>query len=218
MVATTVDMKTTMNSILSAQFAGLIENVQRSLVVIQGPHHGAGAGIIWHADGLILTNNHVLNQLPVRVTLADNREMEASVMVRAPEVDLAVLKIEAEDLPAAKIGDSTAARVGEMVFAIGHPWGQRGAVTAGIISHLTTAESGRKNKRLIPVIRTDSRLAPGNSGGPLVNASGEVLGINTMIVGGDQAIAIPTAVALDLLENLPDKRRTKQHKNAERWL
>ncbi len=209
-----------MNRILSAQFAGLIEDVQRSLVLIQGPHHGAahhgaGAGIIWHADGLILTNNHVLNQLPIRVTLADNREMEASVVVRAPEVDLAVLKIEAEDLPAAKIGDSTAARVGEMVFAIGHPWGQRGAVTAGIISHLTTAESGRKKKkRLIPVIRTDSRLAPGNSGGPLVNASGEVLGINTMIVGGDQGIAIPTAVALDLLENLPTKRR----KNAERWL
>jgi serine protease Do len=113
-------------------------------------------------------------------------------------VDLALLRVNAQDLPAAAIGDSTRLRVGELVAAFGHPWGQRNAASFGIVSHLGTA-STRGERGVVPVIRTDARLAPGNSGGPLLNAAGEVVGINTMIVGGDQGIAIPSAVALDFV-------------------
>lgn len=191
-------------------FVGLVDIVQRSLVSVQGARFGGGAGIIWGADGLILTNNHVLGDRDPVVTLADDRQFEADILGIDPYVDLAILKIDAQDLPAARIGDSTQVRVGEMVFAIGHPWGCRNAVTSGIISHLSHAET-RGSRRLVPIIRTDARLAPGNSGGPLVNAAGEVLGINTMIVGGDQGVAIPSAVAQDLVESYYDAKREMEN-------
>ncbi len=183
----------------------MIDQVFNSLIVVQSKRFGAGAGIIWSADGLILTNNHVLGRYIPKVTLNDGREYEADVINIDKEADLALLKIDAQDLPAAVIGDSKQARVGEMVFAVGHPWGQRNSVTAGVISHLSTIET--KSGRTFPIIRTDSRLAPGNSGGPLINAAGEVIGINTMIVGGDQGIAIPSSIAQDLI-NKPKPGRT----------
>ena len=108
------------------------------------------------------------------------------------------------------IGDSTNVRVGELVFAIGHPWGQRASVSAGVISHLTNAQT-RGKRGVIPIIRTDARLAPGNSGGPLVNHAGEVIGINTMIVGGDQGVAIPSAVAKEfIIASKVDNRVSQQ--------
>jgi serine protease Do len=191
---------------LNGQFSELVEEVQRSLVVVHSRRTGGGAGILWNDKGLILTNAHVLGQRAPTVILADDRQLEAEVLGVDPEVDLAILKIETIDLPPAHIGDSTKLRVGELVFAIGHPWGQRNAVTTGIVSHLAHAET-RQSRRLVPVIRTDARLAPGNSGGPLVNAGGEVVGINTMIVGGDQGVAIPSAVAEDLIERYNQSKR-----------
>jgi serine protease Do len=202
-------MTTTKNNPHTGAFTSLLDIVQRSLVTVQGTLHGGGAGIIWQPNGLILTNNHVLGDRDPVVTLADDRQFEADILGIDPYVDLAILKIDAEDLPAANIADSTQVRVGEMVFAIGHPWGHRNAVTAGIISHLTHAET-RGSRRLVPIIRTDARLAPGNSGGPLVNAAGEVLGINTMIVGGDQGVAIPSAVAKDLVESINEAKRERE--------
>lgn len=187
------------HSLLAGQFSELVEAVWQSLVMVQAHRFGAGAGIIWSADGLILTNNHVLRRKTPEVTLSDNRQYPARILAQEPEIDLALLQIDAQGLPAARIGDSVAAKVGEMVFAIGHPWGRRNSVTAGIISHLTAAETNGHRKH-IPIIRTDARLAPGNSGGPLVNAAGEVLGINTMIIGGDQGVAIPTSVAKEMIE------------------
>lgn len=187
------------NGQFSTLFADLVESLNNGLVIIQAKRFGAGAGIVWSKDGLILTNNHVLGRNDPLITLADDRQVEASLLARDPEVDLALLRIEAHDLEPLAIGDSTNVRVGEMVFAFGHPWGQRAAVTAGIISHLSNVQtSGRRG--VIPIIRTDTRLAPGNSGGPLVNAAGEVIGINTMIVGGDQGVAVPSAVALEFIE------------------
>jgi serine protease Do len=149
---------------------------------------------------LVLTNNHVVSTRWDRalVTLWDNRELEAQVVARDEEVDLALLRVAGDDLTPAIVGDSTDLRVGALVFAFGHPWGQRNSATAGIVSYLTTAET-RGPRKLIPVIRTDARLAPGNSGGPLVNAAGEVVGINTMIVGGDQGFVIPSAVAQEFV-------------------
>lgn len=187
-------------------FSSLVDDVQRSLVIVQSRRTGGGSGIIWESRGLILTNSHVLGSRAPRVILADDRQFTAEVLGVDREIDLALLKIDGKNLPSARIGDSTRVRVGELVFAIGHPWGQRNAVTTGVVSHLTHADT-RGSHRLVPVIRTDARLAPGNSGGPLVNAGGEVLGINTMIVGGDQGVAIPSAVALDLVGRYYEVKR-----------
>jgi serine protease Do len=191
---------------LNGQFSTMVEDVRRSLVIVQSRRTGGGAGILWDDKGLILTNAHVLGRRAPTITLADDRQLKAEVLGIDPEIDLAILKIDRVDLPPASIGDSTLLRVGELVFAIGHPWGQRNAVTTGIVSHLAHAET-RGSGRLVPIIRTDARLAPGNSGGPLVTASGEVVGINTMIVGGDQGVAIPSAVAKDLIEGYNQGKR-----------
>jgi len=179
---------------VTGDMADIAEAVRRSLVIVQGRRFSAGAGIIWKKNGMILTNNHVVNGHNPKVTLSDGRQFQAHLLARDEEVDLALLKIDADDLPAAPIADSHAARVGQLVFAIGHPWGQRNYTTAGVISALGRAET-RGQRRSVPIIRTDASLAPGNSGGPLINAAGEVLGINTMIVGGDQGVAIPSEIA-----------------------
>jgi serine protease Do len=178
----------------TASAHAVVEEVQRSLVVVQGHRFGAGAGIIWRKDGIILTNGHVVNRRAPRVILANNAEFIARVLAKDAARDLAVLQIDAQDLPAVQMTNSDGLRVGELVFAIGHPWGQRGYVTAGIVSGLSEVEV-RGTHQVVRVIRTDATLAPGNSGGPLVNARGEVIGINTMIVGGDVGVAIPSLMA-----------------------
>ena len=120
------------------------------------------------------------------------------MLARNPKLDLALLETEARDLPDAVFGDSARLRVGELVLAIGHPWGQPWVVTAGIISALGEVEMSKN--RYASYIRSDVRLAPGNSGGPLLNANAEVVGINAMIFGGDLAVAIPTHGAAAWLE------------------
>lgn len=194
------------NGALADQLGEMVARVQRSLVIVQSQRNGAGAGIVWHADGLVLTNNHVLmGKDRAHITLADDRVIEGRLLARDPEIDLALLQIQAEGLEALPLGDSQAARVGQMAFAIGHPWGQRASATAGIISALPTLRTrGRRGQ--VPVIRIDAQLAPGNSGGPLVNAAGELLGINTMIIGGDQGVAIPSATALEFVNEAIKKR------------
>lgn len=214
-------MKREFSGFLDASINRMVTDVQASLTIVQAQHIGHGAGVIWREDGLILTNGHVLGRRPNRtplITLADDRQFEARVLALAPEVDLALLSVQSEDLPAAKLGNSTQMRIGELAFAIGHPWGQRASVTAGIISHLTTAQTSGK-RGVVPIIRTDAVLAPGNSGGPLVNASGEVVGINTMVVGGDQGVAIPSAVADDFVASALRKgdRYVGQRKEKEQW-
>jgi serine protease Do len=172
----------------------LVQQVLPSLVVVRGRRFGAGAGIVWDANGLILTNNHVVGRhLPI-VLLQDDREYESRLIARDPDVDLALLSIDATDLTPLKPA-SAAPRVGEMVFAFGHPWGQRNTVTRGIVSALVSARNRRGDT--LPIVRSDAPLAPGNSGGPLVNARGEVVGINAMIVGGDQSVSIAAAVATE---------------------
>jgi len=179
-------------------FSEVARTARPSLVTVFAKRFGAGAGILWSADGLVLTNNHVLGRQEPKVLLADERQFSADIVATDEEVDLALLRIDAKDLPAARIGDSTQLRVGELVLTLGHPWGQRNAASFGVVSHLGNAHT-RGKRGLIPIIQTDAHLAPGNSGGPLLNAAGEVVGINTMIVGGDQGVAVPSAVALDFV-------------------
>jgi serine protease Do len=177
-----------------------------SLVVVRGHRFGAGAGIVWDANGLILTNNHVVGRrLPI-VLLQNDQEYESRLLARDPDVDLALLSIDATDLTPLKPA-SVSPRVGEMVFAFGHPWGQRNAVTRGIVSALVSAQNRRGDK--LPVIRSDAPLAPGNSGGPLVNASGEVVGINAMIIGGDQSVSIAASVAREFVSKALASQKTE---------
>jgi serine protease Do len=148
-------------------------------------------------DGLVLTSHHVVARgRSFKVKLDDDVSYEAHVLAREPETDLALLEIPANGHPSAVFSESEP-RPGEMVFAFGHPWGQRAVLTGGVLSAVTTA---RTRNSEIPVLRTDVQLAPGNSGGPLLNAAGEVIGINAMIFGGDQSIAIPASVIRAFLE------------------
>ncbi len=173
----------------------LVERVRPSVVQVQSGGRGNGTGIIWGAGGQILTNDHVVAHASgaIQVALTDGRTFAATLKRRSPELDLALLTIDAADLPAAQQGDSSALRVGELVFAVGHPWGQPWVVTAGIVS--AHGELPARGGRAASYIRSDVRLAPGNSGGPLLSASGALIGINAMIFGGDLAVAIPVHVA-----------------------
>ena len=175
----------------------LVQRVMPSLVIVRGHRHGAGAGIVWGSNGLILTNNHVVGRRTPIVVLQDDREYEARLLARDPDVDLALLSIDVADLTPL-LPASVSPRVGEMVFAFGHPWGQRNTVTRGIVSALIHAHNRRGDK--LPIVRSDVPLAPGNSGGPLVNAKGEVVGINAMIVGGDQSVSIAASVAAQFVK------------------
>ena len=179
----------------------LVQRVMPSLVIVRGRRHGAGAGIVWAEDGLILTNNHVVGRQTPIVVLQNDGEYESKLLARDPDVDLALLSIEATHLTPLKPASRAASpRVGELVFAFGHPWGQRNTVTRGIVSALAFAQNRRGDT--LPIVRSDVPLAPGNSGGPLVNAYGEVIGINAMIVGGDQSVSIAVSVANDFVNKV----------------
>jgi len=141
-----------------------------------------GAGVVWHPDGLVLTNAHVARG-EVLVVLSDGRPRPARLVARDPRRDLAALVIDGHDLPTAEIGDSSALRVGELLLAVGNPYGLVRALSAGLVH----AAGDR-------FIQADLRLAPGNSGGPLADARGRVVGLNAMVVGG-LAVAVPSNVA-----------------------
>jgi len=175
----------------------LVDRILRGLVIVRGHRYGGGAGFIWNSAGLILTNNHVVGRRTPVVLFHNDGEYEAKLLARNPNADLALLKIEAQGLSPLKAANATP-RVGELVFAFGHPWGQRNSVTRGILSALITART--RSGSQVPVLRSDAPLAPGNSGGPLVNAQGQVIGINAMIMGGDQSLAIDISAARDFIE------------------
>lgn len=200
---------------LNDELTTMLSRVRRSLVQVRAGHHGAGAGIIWRQDGLILTNYHVAQHGRLAVSLSDQSDYPASLVAQDPSVDLALLKIDATGLPAAMVSDSRSARVGQLVFAIGHPWGQVGFVTSGVISHLGTYQT--RDGQTYPYIRSDARLAPGNSGGPLVNATGAVIGINNMIVGGDQGVAIPSQTARAFVESALEALHIPQTEPAQQY-
>jgi serine protease Do len=178
----------------SAASAEIVGRAHESVVQVRG--RGAGAGVIWDQKGLVLTNHHVLagrrSASKTSVVLLDGREFDAEVVKRGRDLDLALLRVETGSaLPAAPVGDSDALRVGQLVYAIGHPWGRLGAVTAGVVSGLGVVGGPRERARYV---QSDVSLAPGNSGGPLLNARGEVVGINSMIFGR-LAFSIPSNAA-----------------------
>jgi serine protease Do len=166
-------------------FGETVERLRRSTVQVKARPNGSGSGVIWPEDGRIVTNAHVLEGVgsssAVEVELWDGRLLQAVIIGKDRRRDLAALHVEAAHLPAATPGDSNSLRVGELVIAVGNPLGFLGAASTGVV-HRVTDHSW---------IVSQLRLAPGNSGGPLANARGEVVGINTMIAGG-LAFAIPS--------------------------
>jgi len=148
---------------------------------------GAGSGVIWRDDGLIVTNAHVARGPGATVELADGRAFPAEVVARDRQRDLAALQIQANDLPAATILDSDTLRVGQLVMAVGNPLGMVGAMTMGIIHSIAPAEGRGRGAW----IQADVSLLPGNSGGPLADAGGRVVGINSM-VAGELGLAVPS--------------------------
>jgi serine protease Do len=181
----------------SAVLAGarMIEDAQASVVQVRSGGRGIGAGVVWRPDGLVLTNHHVVagGRRKVSVALHDARTFGAEVLKSSRSLDLALLSLsgDALDLPAAPVGNSDALRVGELVYAIGHPWGSVGAVSAGIVGGVGELRGRGSSARYV---RSDVTLAPGNSGGPLLNARGEVVAINAMIFGR-MALSIPSNAA-----------------------
>lgn len=176
-------------------------------------HNSLGSGFIVSEDGYILTNNHVVQDADeIIVRLSDRRELEAVLIGADPSSDLAVLKVEADDLPTVDLGDSDRLDVGEWVVAIGSPFGFDYSVTAGIVS-----AKGRSlpSENYVPFIQTDVAINPGNSGGPLFNLDGEVVGINSQIYtrsGGFMGVsfAIPINVAMDVAEQLKTKGKVSR--------
>ena len=167
---------------------------------------GLGSGFVVSSDGLILTNAHVVDGSDkVNVTLKDGRTFEGEVMGTDSFTDVAVIKIEAEDLPAVTFADSDELEPGEWAIAIGNPLGLDNTVTTGIVSGTgrSSAQVGVADKR-VSFIQTDAAINPGNSGGPLLNAKGEVIGINTAIIPNAQGLgfAIPVNTARDIAEEL----------------
>jgi serine protease Do len=172
----------------------IAEKLRRSTVVIQSGGRGTGSGVIWSGDGNIITNAHVARRTQVKVQLWDGREFDATTASRDSRRDLALLRIGASNLRSVSVADSSQVRPGELAIAIGNPLGFVGALTTGVI-HTVGPLHGLGSQSWV---QADVRLAPGNSGGPLADARGYLIGINTMIAGR-LALAIPSNVVIDFL-------------------
>ena len=189
---------TTLLQQVNEELGGLVAGVRRSLVHIQSGHHGGAAGSIWHPDGLIVTNAHVVRTQRPRVILPDGTRLTARILAHDPSLDGAALSVEQTGLPSIELGNSQSLQPGQWVTALGHPWGIDGAATGGVVIGVGSdlPELPHRDRELIVV---ELRLRPGYSGGPLVDDRGRLVGLNTMMIGPEVGVAVPVRVVKEFL-------------------
>ena len=193
---------------LNQSLADLVAKIRPSTVRVQSRRRGFGAGTIWHADGLILTNAHVLGGNQAGVVLANGSEAQADVIAVSRRLDLAALMIDQTHLPAIELGNSSGMKPGSLVVAMGFPWGANDGATMGVFIGMNQAW-GPGSNRGRELIAASLHLRPGHSGGPMVDASGELVGINTMMNGPNVGVAIPVDEAMRWLKKALPRRRAR---------
>lgn len=196
----------------SDQLAAMVAHVTRSVVRVEARQRVAGTGIVWTSEGAIVTADHVVEREEnIRVAL-DGAQYDAELVGRDPTTDLAVLKISAPNLIPAQVADSKSLKQGNLVFAVGRPWGEEAIVSGGIVSALGNfgRHNGWGSQFKEGLIHSDVTLYPGFSGGPLADASGRVVGMNSSVLGRDLSLAIPSETVARIAEQLLTKGRIER--------